>query len=117
MSAETFNARFPVGTLVFAYPACRPEDCPSDRRLVTRTRSEASVLGGHTDVVWVEDYSSCIALTHVDPVSEDVWAAAKLAEVVAERGALPAPAGPHITVVDAADGGFDIEFTSGGGPR
>jgi len=70
MNAETFNSRFPVGTPVLAYPACRPEDCPNDKRLVTRTRSEAQVLGGHADVVWVEGYSSCIALSHVDVVTE-----------------------------------------------
>lgn len=43
--------------------------------------------------------------------------AAQLAAAVAREGALPVPAGPHITVVDAADGGLDIEFTSGGDPR
>jgi hypothetical protein len=93
MNAETFNSRYPVGTPVFAYPACRPEDCPNDKRLVTRTRSEAQVLGGHTDVVWVEDYSSCIALSHVDVVTEAEHEAAKLAAAVTERGALPMPTG------------------------
>lgn len=68
MNAETFNARYPVGTPVFAYPGARPEDIPSATRLVTRTRSEASVLGGHTDVVWVDGYSACIALTHIDVI-------------------------------------------------
>lgn len=64
---DDFNARYPVGTPVVAYPGCRPEDCPSDERLVARTRSVAQVLGGHTDVVWVDGHSACIALTHVDP--------------------------------------------------
>lgn len=68
MNAAEFNSRYPVGTPVLAYPGCRPEDCPNDRRLVTRTRSVARVLGGHTDVVWVEDYSACIALTHIDVI-------------------------------------------------
>ena len=70
MNADTFNSRYPVGTPVFAYPGARPEDFPNDRRLVTRTRSKASVLGGHTDVVWVDGHSACIALSHVDVVSE-----------------------------------------------
>jgi hypothetical protein len=84
VNAETFNSLHPVGTPVFAYPGARPEDFPSDRRLVTRTRSKAEVLGGHTDVVWVDRHSACIALSHVDPVSEDVWQAAKEAEAIAE---------------------------------
>lgn len=84
MNAEEFNSRYPVGTPVFAYPGARREDVPSARRLVTRTRTAASVLGGHTDVVWVEDYSSCIALSHVDPVSASVWEAAREADAAAD---------------------------------
>ena len=94
MNADTFNALHPVGTLVFAYPGARPEDFPKATRLVTRTRSKASVLGGHTDVVWVDGHSACIALSHVDVVSEDEWKAAQTAEAVTEYGALPMPAGP-----------------------
>ncbi|MFD8088729.1 hypothetical protein [Streptomyces malaysiensis] len=67
MNAEQFNERYPVGTPVMAYPGARPEDHGNVTRLVTRTRSEASLLGGHTDVVWVDGHSACIALTHVDP--------------------------------------------------
>ncbi|WP_442803603.1 hypothetical protein OG411_29730 [Streptomyces pseudogriseolus] len=67
MNAEQFNARYPVGTPVLAYPGCRPEDDRNATRLVTRTRSKATVLGGHTDVVWVDGHSACIALSHVDP--------------------------------------------------
>ncbi|MCZ4509923.1 hypothetical protein O3Q52_17310 [Streptomyces sp. ActVer] len=96
MNAETFNSRYPVGTPVVAYPACRPEDHPGDRRLITRTRSKAQVLGGHTDVVWVDGHSACIALSHVDVVSEDEFKAARAAgtaAAVAERGALPVPVG------------------------
>ena len=69
MNAEQFNALYPVGSPVVAYPGARPEDIPSATRLATRTRSEAQVLGGHTDVVWVEGHGACIALTHVDPVA------------------------------------------------
>ncbi|MFR0351830.1 hypothetical protein [Streptomyces sediminimaris] len=87
LSAAEFNAAYPVGTLVFAYPGARPEDAPSATRLVTRTRSAASVLGGHTDVVWVENHSACIALSHVDVVTQAEWAAAltAAAEEVEEK--------------------------------
>ena len=85
MNAETFNSLYPVGTPVLAYPDVRPEGRPDATRLVTRTRSVAQVLGGHTDVVWVDGYGSCIALTHVDVVSEDEWAKAQLADTVAEQ--------------------------------
>jgi hypothetical protein len=66
VNADQFNARYPIGTPVLAYPGCRPEDDPNDERLVTRTRSEAQVLGGHTDVVWVDGHGACIALSHID---------------------------------------------------
>ncbi|MFW3477275.1 hypothetical protein [Streptomyces microflavus] len=58
---------YSVGTPVYAYPGCRPEDDPKGERLVTRTTTAASVLGGHTAVVWVDGHSACINLTHVDP--------------------------------------------------
>ncbi|QQM45104.1 hypothetical protein [Streptomyces liliifuscus] len=66
---DAFNSRYKVGTPVFAYPGCRPEDHPGDKRLITRTRSKAEVLGGHTDVVWVDGHGACIALSHVDVIS------------------------------------------------
>lgn len=81
MNADQFNSLYPVGTRVFAYPVCRPEDHPNDKRLVTRTRSKAEVLGGHTDVVWVEGHGAYISLTHVDVVPQDAWEAALLAEM------------------------------------
>ncbi|MER5875537.1 hypothetical protein ABT119_06350 [Streptomyces sp. NPDC001910] len=93
MNAETFNRLHPVGTPVFAYPGCRPQDDANDERLVTRTRSKAEVLGGHTDVVWVDGHDACIALTHVDPVPLDEWEQARTAEAVRELGALPMPLG------------------------
>lgn len=65
-TVAVFNARHPIGTPVIAYPGARPEDIPSATRLITRTRSHAQVLGGHTDVVWVDGHEACIALTHVD---------------------------------------------------
>lgn len=68
-AADRWNALYPVGSPVTAYPGCRPEDDSKCTRLVTRTRSAASVLGGHTAVVWVEGHGACIKLTHVDPQS------------------------------------------------
>ena len=93
MSAAEFNSLYPIGTPVIAYPACRPEDCPNDTRLVTRTRSLAQVLGGHTDVVWVDGHDSCIALDHIDVIGEGDLKALQLADAVAEMGALPMPVG------------------------
>ncbi|QQZ56895.1 hypothetical protein IFE09_27240 [Streptomyces microflavus] len=70
VTVDRWNAQYPVGTSVFAYPGCRPEDDPKCTQLTTRTRSAASVLGGHTAVVWVDGHSACISLTHVDPRHE-----------------------------------------------
>ncbi|MFE2832260.1 hypothetical protein ACFXI6_14600 [Streptomyces mirabilis] len=93
MTADEFNSLYPVGTPVVAYPGCRPEGDSNDERLVTRTRSKAEVLGGHTDVVWVDGHGACIALTHVDVVT-DAEPITDLATAVAVMGALPMPAGP-----------------------
>ncbi|MGV9588188.1 hypothetical protein [Streptomyces tendae] len=79
MKAAEFNARHPIGTLVFAYPGCRPED-GADTRLVTRTRTAAQLSASGDPVVWVEGEGAYICLTHVDPVAEDVWEAARKAE-------------------------------------
>jgi hypothetical protein len=84
MNAETFNSLHPVGTPVFAYPGFRPEGDPAARRLVTRTRTKAQMSASGDPVVWVDGEGAYICLTHVDPVSEDVWEAAKEAEAVAE---------------------------------
>ena len=73
MTADQFNELHHVGTRVIAYPGCRQTGgqinscCP---RLDTRTRTRASVLGGHTAVVWVDGHSACIALTHIDIAPE-----------------------------------------------
>ena len=70
-TATQWNQRYPVGTPVHAYPGLRPEDDPKAEQLDTRTRSRAEVLGGHTDVVWVEGHGACIALTHVNPTAQE----------------------------------------------
>lgn len=87
--AEAWNARYPVGTSVMAYPMVRPEDPiavehqrrlkagrtfgSSDpcERLTTRTRSRAWTLGHGEPVVLVEGYSGGIILEHVDPIGGD----------------------------------------------
>lgn len=83
MNADQFNARYPVGTLVFAYPGFRREDDPKARRLVTRTRTAAQTSASGDPMVWVDGEGSYIVLTHVDPVLESVWQAAKEAEALA----------------------------------
>ncbi|MER7053391.1 hypothetical protein [Streptomyces sp. NPDC000351] len=105
MNAEQWNKLHPVGTLVFAYPGCRPED-GADTRLVSRTRSKASVLGGHTDVVWVDGHSACISLTHVDPVSEGAWEEAREAEKSTE----PAAGDPHLSAVATIEKALDAYY-------
>ncbi|MCZ4611592.1 hypothetical protein O3S80_49190 [Streptomyces sp. Lzd4kr] len=65
MTAQKFNARYPIGTPVTAYPAARPEDDPNADRIHTTTRSEAFTFAG-TAVVMVDGYER-IALTHIDP--------------------------------------------------
>lgn len=75
LTVRTWNEQHPVGTPVIAYPGARPEYWSDDvERLVTRTRSKAQVLSGHTAVVWVEGHGACIALTHVDvdPAATDL---------------------------------------------
>ncbi|WP_282084089.1 hypothetical protein [Streptomyces tendae] len=89
MNAAEFNASYPVGTLVFAYPGCRPED-GAGTRLVTRTRTAAQLSASGDPVVWVEGEGSYISLTHVDPVAQDVWEEAREAETAAQA---PEPTG------------------------
>ncbi|MER5843266.1 hypothetical protein ABT099_23800 [Streptomyces prasinus] len=84
MNAETFNALHPVGTPVFAYPGCRPEDDRNATRLVTRTRSKASVFGD-APVVMLDGYER-ISLSHVDVISEEQFTEARAAEAAAPVG-------------------------------
>jgi len=61
---KDWNARYPVGTLVRYWCGERAGE-PSG---VGRTYQEATVLGGHTAVVWIEGCSGCVALTHVETI-------------------------------------------------
>lgn len=71
-TASEFNARYPIGTPVVAYPGFRPEDTPNPvKRLLTRTRSEAWNLGNGAPVVMVDGHAGGIALTHIAPFP--VW--------------------------------------------
>ncbi|MGW1039850.1 hypothetical protein [Streptomyces sp. NPDC002547] len=65
-AVEAWNRLYPVGTPVVAYPGFRPEVDRNARGIISSTRSKATVLGGHTAVVWVHGHGACIALTHVD---------------------------------------------------
>ncbi|MFJ7999049.1 hypothetical protein ACIQ7D_18140 [Streptomyces sp. NPDC096310] len=67
LTAAQWNAQYPPGTSVTAYPGMRGED-----PLTTRTCSKAWTLGGHTPVVMVDGHGACIALTHVDPAEGGV---------------------------------------------
>lgn len=57
-----FNASHPVGTEVRFWTGLREGEGK-----MSKTRTAASVLGGHTAVVWVEDHGACIALSHIEP--------------------------------------------------
>ncbi|MGW9584678.1 hypothetical protein ACWIGB_05335 [Streptomyces albidoflavus] len=84
--ADAWNAAHPVGTPVVAFPGFRPEDDRNCERLVTRTRTAAWVLSGHTPVVMVEGHGACISLTHVDPApATDLTALADALDASAAR--------------------------------
>lgn len=69
MTADDWNARYPIGTPVIAYPGARPEHATgADTRLETVTRTAAWTLGHGAAVVAVEGYAGGIALTHIDPI-------------------------------------------------
>lgn len=91
MNAAEFNAAYPIGTPVLAYPGVRPEDGADDDTLITRTRTKAQVVSSGTDAVWVDGHGAYISLTHVDPVSEEQWEQARIdrdATTAARRAAL-----------------------------
>lgn len=59
--ATQFNKQWPVGTAVRYWTGLR-----EGQGKLSRTRTAASVLSGHTAVVWVEDHGACIALSHIE---------------------------------------------------
>ncbi|MDW6057984.1 hypothetical protein SAZ11_07765 [Streptomyces sp. FXJ1.4098] len=90
MNDEQWNALYPIGTPVVAYPGVRPEDplavavrkrqadgrfvdqADADlcRALTTVTRTAAWTLGCGDPVVSVEGYAGGICLTHIDVIVE-----------------------------------------------
>lgn len=65
-AARRWNAAYPIGTRVLAYPGVKEPGAG----FVTETRSEAWVMGGHTAMVMVERHPGGIALSHVEPRAE-----------------------------------------------
>lgn len=92
MTADEWNALYPVGTPVMAYPGVRPEhplavahrrreaeggfvdprDAGLCRGLKTVTRSRAWTLGHGSPVVAVDGYAGGICLTHVDAIPDEL---------------------------------------------
>ncbi|MFF4057686.1 hypothetical protein ACFYZ0_18255 [Streptomyces sp. NPDC001708] len=73
LNAAEWNARYPMGTPVVAYPHFRPGQQPAGwpegPRLETTTRSGAWTLGHGDPVVLVEGETGGISLANVDPVA------------------------------------------------
>ncbi|WP_097930983.1 MULTISPECIES: hypothetical protein [unclassified Streptomyces] len=63
LTAAEWNTKYPVGTRVMAYPGVHGED-----GFATWTTSRAWTTHGHTPVALVENHSSYIKLTHLDPI-------------------------------------------------
>jgi hypothetical protein len=70
--ADAWNAKYPVGTPVMAYPWVRSEHPAFDpaTALTTCTRSVAWPLGHGEPVVLVEGYSGGIVLEHIDVIAD-----------------------------------------------
>jgi hypothetical protein len=66
-AVSQFNVKNPVGTQVRYWTGFREGD-----GIVSKTKTAAQVLGGHTAVVWVEGEASCISLSHIQPVEAAV---------------------------------------------
>ena len=60
-----WNANHPVGTKVEYFAVMHPH---RDSRGIYETRSEATILGGHTAVIWLDGKSGCVALEACVPV-------------------------------------------------
>lgn len=58
---DEWNAKYPIGTAVIVTK-------DNGVQVHTKTRSEASVLSGHTAVIWLEGLSGCYALDRCEPV-------------------------------------------------
>ena len=58
---EDWNSKHPVGTEIMLNRDGHDEPFP------TKTRSKASVLSGHSAVIWLEEISGCYLLSRVTP--------------------------------------------------
>lgn len=58
---DRFNAVHPIGQSVSV-------KLDNGERRVTTTRSEASILSGHSAVIWLDGISGCYALDRVTPL-------------------------------------------------
>ena len=60
---DEFNEKYPVGTEVRYWKGARRGPA-----MISKTRTRAEVLAGHTPVVWIEDSPACVSLSHIEPV-------------------------------------------------
>ncbi len=58
---EAWNRKYPIGTDVLLNKDFVDELVP------TKTRSKASILSGHSVVIWLDGVSGCYLLSHVTP--------------------------------------------------
>lgn len=63
---DEWNDAHAIGTRVRYWTGLREGTTPTG---TSHTRTEATLLGGHTPVVWVDGEGPCIALTHVDALN------------------------------------------------
>ena len=61
---DEWNAKYPIGTDVLLNKDFVDELVP------TKTRSKASIMCGHSVVMWLENISGCYLLSHVTPPTE-----------------------------------------------
>lgn len=59
-TCDDWNAKYPVGTAVVL-------KADGGQNVATKTRSEASILSGHSAVIWLEGISGCYLLDRVTP--------------------------------------------------
>lgn len=62
---EDWNQKYPLGTPVRYWTGVREGEGKEGK-----TRTEASLLSGHSAVVWVTGQPGCISLSHVEPIEE-----------------------------------------------
>lgn len=60
---DRFNLANPVGAMVHVRK-------DNGEVVLSKTTAEASLLGGHTPVVWLDGISGCYDLSRVTPVSK-----------------------------------------------